>query len=233
MAFGARPLQQPGSHSRANPNLCRLAADRSSKRSPGRRSPFARHLPENCSPIHERPGAALLVAARHTILGAHGRDSAYTSIAIGSDALPVVSYYAGALMVAHCGNVGCTAGNTLVAVDTSGDFGHFAYVTIGTDGMPAIAYVDFDNRNLKVTHCWKAFCVPYWRRRYPQASGSPGRRTPARDARRGSPSPARYASTWSRVGIPRTPGCSIENEAAAFAKRADSHASLVSVYRIR
>jgi len=41
----------------------------------------------------------------------------------------------------------------------------YAPIAIGTDAMPAIAYVDFGNRDLKVTHCSNVFCVPYWQRR--------------------------------------------------------------------
>jgi len=77
-----------------------------------------------------------------------------TSITIGTDGLPVISYVAiGVLKVAHCGNASCSSGNTLTSVDTTGIF---SSITIGTDGLPVISY--HGNSNLKVAHCGNAFC---------------------------------------------------------------------------
>ena len=50
----------------------------------------------------------------------------YTSITIGTDGLPVISYrdYTnGDLKVAKCGNAACSSGNTLTTVDSGGDVG--------------------------------------------------------------------------------------------------------------
>ena len=69
----------------------------------------------------------------------------YTSIVIGTDGLPVISYHdetAGALMVARCGNAACSAGNTITTVDDTDVVGAFTSIAIGTDGFPVISYQD-------------------------------------------------------------------------------------------
>jgi hypothetical protein len=87
---------------------------------------------------------------------------AFTSIAIGSDDLPVVSYYdetANALKVMHCGNALCTAGNTITTVDDpANDVGSSTSIAIGTDGLPVISYHDATALTLKVAHCGNASC---------------------------------------------------------------------------
>ena len=69
-----------------------------------------------------------------------------TSIAIGVDGLPVVSYLSPegdnpitdfVLKLAHCGNVTCTAGNTLTTVDRAFSGPSIA---IGADGLPVVSY---------------------------------------------------------------------------------------------
>ena len=93
-----------------------------------------------------------------------GRD---TSIAIGSDGLPIISYYeygaASNLKVAHCTNVSCTSATTSTL--DYGPVGRYGSITIGVDGLPVIAYYDLANDNLKVAHCSNTLCLPYWRRR--------------------------------------------------------------------
>ncbi len=85
----------------------------------------------------------------------------YCDIAIGSDGLPVISYWDRTnldLKVAHCGNVACTAGNTLTTVDSIGNSGYSTTITIGRDGLPVISYYDASNHALKVVHCGKVDC---------------------------------------------------------------------------
>jgi hypothetical protein len=94
----------------------------------------------------------------------------YTSIAIGADGLPVISYYdaiARTLKVAHCGNAACSTGaplgaqNTITTVDNQGptkNVGTYTSIAIGTDGLPVISYRDATDDALKVAHCGNAAC---------------------------------------------------------------------------
>jgi len=87
----------------------------------------------------------------------------YSSIAIGADGLPIVSYYDATnldLKVAKCGNVACSAGNTITSVDTAGDVGTWNFIAIGADGLPIIGYRDNPNNGLKVVKCGNAACNP-------------------------------------------------------------------------
>lgn len=85
-----------------------------------------------------------------------------TSIAVGSDGLPVVSYYdfnGGDLMILHCGNATCSSGNTATPVDTDWWVGEFSSLAIGTDGFPVVSYRDGTNGDLKVLHCGNVACT--------------------------------------------------------------------------
>src|SRR2546429_8395805 len=85
----------------------------------------------------------------------------YTSIAVGTDGLPVVSYLDDSnrhLKVAHCGNAACSSGNSSIAVDTAGDVGQFTSIAVGTDGLPVVSYCDLGNRDLKVARSGNPAC---------------------------------------------------------------------------
>jgi hypothetical protein len=84
-----------------------------------------------------------------------------TSIAIGADGLPVISYWDGDdadLLLMHCGDAGCSAGNVAIALDSSGSVGDFSSLAVGTDGNPVISYRDGTTGNLKVVHCGDGTC---------------------------------------------------------------------------
>jgi predicted regulator of Ras-like GTPase activity (Roadblock/LC7/MglB family) len=101
-------------------------------------------------------------------LDSEGRVGDYTSITIGADGLPIISYLDSTnlnLKVAHCGDPACSAGNTITTLDSEGHVGWFTSITIGADGLPIISYLDVTNNTLKVAHCSNPFCTPYFRRR--------------------------------------------------------------------
>jgi hypothetical protein len=85
-----------------------------------------------------------------------------SSIKIGADGLPVISYMdqtAGALKVAKCGNPTCSAGNTITTVDDPANFvGDYTSIAIAADGRPVISYRDQTAGALKVARCGNAAC---------------------------------------------------------------------------
>ena len=85
----------------------------------------------------------------------------YSSLAIGTDGLPVISYYNEAsddLMVAKCGNASCTSGNTTSTIDGAGSRGLWTSIAIGTDGLPVISYYNLTDGDLLVAHCANPSC---------------------------------------------------------------------------
>ncbi len=96
-----------------------------------------------------------------TIIDSVGNVGTYPSITIGTDGLPVISYFDTTnydLKVAHCGNAACSSGNTLTTVNSGGDVGNYSSITIGTDGLPVISYFDLTDSGLRVAHCGNAAC---------------------------------------------------------------------------
>jgi hypothetical protein len=96
-----------------------------------------------------------------TILDSTGDVGLHTSVAIGTDGLPVISYYdaTGAnLKALKCGNPSCSSGNIITALDSTGDVGSYTSITIGMDSFPVISYYDVTNANLKVVKCGNAAC---------------------------------------------------------------------------
>jgi hypothetical protein len=85
-----------------------------------------------------------------------------TSITIGADNLPIISYFDAGLnsdlKVAHCNNAACTTATTY-SVDTVGSVGAYPSITIGVDALPIISYSDFIQANLKVAHCDDVACA--------------------------------------------------------------------------
>jgi len=85
----------------------------------------------------------------------------YSSIAIGTDGNPVISYQNatdGNLMVLKCGNTSCSSGNTTSTLDSIGDVGLYTSIAIGTDGLPIISYQDNTEDSLKIAKCKDASC---------------------------------------------------------------------------
>ena len=53
----------------------------------------------------------------------------------------------------------------MTTLDSTDNMGQYSAITIGTDGLPVIAYFDGTNYNLKVVKCTNPFCISYWSRR--------------------------------------------------------------------
>ena len=83
------------------------------------------------------------------------------AITLGTDGLPLISYYDasnGDLKVAHCDDVACT-GATITTLDSSGNVGRRTSIMIGADGLGLIGYYDEGNGDLKVAHCADVACT--------------------------------------------------------------------------
>ncbi|MBI3181329.1 MAG: hypothetical protein HYZ28_04225 [Myxococcales bacterium] len=86
----------------------------------------------------------------------------YTSIAIGTDGLPVIAYADATtwdLKVAKCGNTSCSAGNIITVLDAGNVGINGNSITIGTDGLPVISYYDWGLGDLKVAKCSSTACL--------------------------------------------------------------------------
>ena len=86
----------------------------------------------------------------------------FTSIAIGFDGFPVISYYGatvGSLRVAKCNDAACAGANeTITTVDEPG-VGIYTSIALGADGFPVISYFDSDLADLKVAKCNDVACA--------------------------------------------------------------------------
>lgn len=97
----------------------------------------------------------------------------YSSITIGNDGLPIISYgvldkFFGPiedaslpnmhLKVVKCGNTNCTEGNIVTKVDESREVGYFSSIKLGIDNLAIISYFDSSNKNLKVVKCGNIQC---------------------------------------------------------------------------
>lgn len=89
-----------------------------------------------------------------------------TSIALGSDGLPVVAYQwgQGDTKLLKCGNAACTNGNTITTLKSVIDlnFGYYSlFMSIGRNGFPAILHYDYSRSNprLVFTKCANDACL--------------------------------------------------------------------------
>jgi hypothetical protein len=92
---------------------------------------------------------------------AGGDTGQYTSITIGADGLPIISYYDVThhnLRVAHCAKVDCSGTPIVTTVDSTNNVGKYSSIAIGVDGMPIISYYNATNNTLKVAHCVDEAC---------------------------------------------------------------------------
>jgi len=95
------------------------------------------------------------------ILDSNGGVGQYTSIAIGSDNFPIISYHevtGGNLKLVHCTNIDCSSNNTPVTLDSTGTVGLYTSIAIGSDNFPVISYFDGPSGDLKLVHCTNTSC---------------------------------------------------------------------------
>jgi len=84
-----------------------------------------------------------------------------TSIAIGTDGLPLITYRGpnNNLFVAHCNDIYCT--DATISTLVSGVVVYTPDIAIGSDGFGIISYHDNTNGDLKVVHCTNAACTTF------------------------------------------------------------------------
>lgn len=107
-------------------------------------------------------GSVACTNAATTVDDAANNVGQYSAIAIGADGLPIVAYHdatASTLLVMHCGDSACVAGNRITPVTVAGRaMGRHASIAIGTDGLPVIAFSDADDDQLQILHCGAVDC---------------------------------------------------------------------------
>jgi aspartate carbamoyltransferase regulatory subunit len=94
-------------------------------------------------------------------LDSAGQVGAETSIAIGTNGNPIISYHDstnGDLKIAACNNPTCTT-STNTTIDSAGQVGDFTSIAIGTNGNPIISYHDSTNGDLKIAACNNPTCT--------------------------------------------------------------------------
>jgi hypothetical protein len=94
-----------------------------------------------------------------TMLDSTGNVGRYPSVTVGSDGFGLASYLDttnGNLKSAHCANLTCTSFTTATIVSSGTVADDFTSVSVGTDGLGLVSYVD--NGNLKVAHCTNVAC---------------------------------------------------------------------------
>lgn len=85
----------------------------------------------------------------------------HASVAVGKGGTPLIAYMDGTrgdLKYLECADRACQGTPTVVRLDTVGLTGQFAQLVLDRDGLPVIAYLDFENR-LKLVRCGNAGCL--------------------------------------------------------------------------
>ena len=98
-------------------------------------------------------------------LDSEGDVGSFTSLAIGNDGKPIISYYDldnADLKVVQCTNPTCNFSDNSwydgLVLDDDDNVGRYASIATGNDGNPIVSYYDFTNKDLKVVHCTNASC---------------------------------------------------------------------------
>jgi len=98
-----------------------------------------------------------------TIIDSADNVGSHSSLAIGNDGLPIISYEdftAGALKVAKCNDIACATPPTITVVDDpTNEVGEWTSIAVPADGLPVIGYHDKTAGTLKVAKCANADCT--------------------------------------------------------------------------
>ena len=90
--------------------------------------------------------------------------SNYSSISVGADGLGIIGLWnGGSVSIDHCIDTACSA-HRAKDFDCCNTGSHIS-LTIGTDGLPLLAYQNSLSLDLKVAHCPNLYCNPNFRRR--------------------------------------------------------------------
>ena len=104
--------------------------------------------------------ATVSTVATNPTAGGSRTTQTVTSLAVGTDGLPVIAYpdvVNSDLKVAHCTNAACSSAS-LTTVDATGLVGDLASIAIGSDGLGLLAYWDMSNASIKTAHCATVDC---------------------------------------------------------------------------
>jgi hypothetical protein len=85
----------------------------------------------------------------------------YSSLALTSSNLPVISYYDETdydLKLAVCNDAACMS-PTISTIDSAGDVGQYSSLALTSSNLPVISYYDATNENLKLAVCSNAACT--------------------------------------------------------------------------
>ena len=101
-------------------------------------------------------------SATVTVIDSVGEVGTFSSLAIGTDGFPIISYYDDTndnLKIAHCDDAACTSALAFTLVDDPGNVGRLSSIDIGGDGFPVISYYDETNLTIRLLHCLNVACT--------------------------------------------------------------------------
>jgi poly(3-hydroxybutyrate) depolymerase len=88
--------------------------------------------------------------------GGVGGDARLALDASGKPVVAYINHSLSRLKVLHCGDVNCSAGNSIVTADVNGQ--HYPSLTLDASGFPVVAYRGASGRTI-VLHCGDANCT--------------------------------------------------------------------------
>jgi hypothetical protein len=141
----------------------------------------------------------------------------FTSLALDPSGIPVVSYYDpvnGRLKVLRCGNLTCTAGNTIAVLDVTNNAGAYTSLRLDAAGRPVVSYYDVTNQSLKLLHCTTVNCASGGSINTVDAIGNVGYFTSLALDPLGNPMIAYYDATNHRLRLAQCPDPNCANPAA-------------------